>query len=464
MISWSGLLNQLSLLSFRDCGPLHEIPEHRIFNERGTSLVGFKCTICDHEDAKFLPAKGSSCSLEVVRARYQKHLKDAHDGNEFKCHLCSSAFKAKTSKKSLKAHLWTRHGIKCTDRRTRDTITYLRCNYTSECEFRSIHWRVMGHHIARLHLNIKAKKLSCTQNGCGQEFILFHDFHAHMCEKHNIEPEPTFENCFNYNHDFSVFSCHQCAYTTGSKPRLEDHIRIHHTTSGKMFKNFQCYDCGDMFTSSFMLDRHLARMHTEVNATCDLCPGDPSDKKLYTERSLKEHKREVHRKYHTCTRCDKKFPRANMLYAHFRSDHLSCKRFKCKLCKAEFGKLCNARYHYIELHCKDMFSKTDRVKLKKLTETFWTEHNAIQDLSKTDPDYPHDDYIKTMLKNETPNETVQQQDSSKVPQQKSSDLENERNEIDAAVQSIQVDNESQNMEFRIVSPKRMRKKQKRLDL
>ena len=95
MISWSGLLNQLSLLSFRDCGPLHEIPEHRIFNERGKRLVGFKCTICDHEDAKFLPAKGSSCSLEVVRARYQKHLKDAHDGNELKCHLCSSAFKEK---------------------------------------------------------------------------------------------------------------------------------------------------------------------------------------------------------------------------------------------------------------------------------------------------------------------------------------------------------------------------------
>ena len=110
-----------------------------------------------------------------------------------------------------------------------------------------------------------------------------------------------------------------------------------------------------------------------------------------------------------------------------------------------------------------MFSKTDRVKLKKLTETFWTEHNAIQDLSKTDPDYPHDDYIKTMLKNETPNDAVQQQHSSKVPQQKSSYVENERNEIDAAVQSIQVDNESQNMEFRIVSPKRIRKKQKRLD-
>ena len=89
----------------------------------------------------------------------------------------------------------------------------------------------------------------------------------------------------------------------------------------------------------------------------------------------------------------------------------------------------NAKHHYAETHCKEVvaaFKQKGRLRLNDLPDTFWSEHNAIEDLGEKDPKFPKDEYIKALLKAE-----------SKAPEalQESSTIEKE--EVNAAVRSIQ---------------------------
>ena len=117
------------------------------------------------------------------------------------------------------------------------------------------------------------------------------------------------------------------------------------------------------------------------------------------------------------------------LLHHFRSIHLCYKRFECKICSTRFALRVNAKHHYAETHCKEVveaFKKKGRLRLGDLPDTFWSEHNAIEDLGETDPRFPKDEYIKAILKAEE-----------KAPEalQESSRIEKE--ELNAAVRSIQ---------------------------
>ena len=83
----------------------------------------------------------------------------------------------------------------------------------------------MGHHIARVHMKILPKRLRCSV--CEEEHILFDDHWTHMSSKHGIEPEPTFENCFNKNHEFKHYQCDECGLMAKNKSQLESHLLKH---------------------------------------------------------------------------------------------------------------------------------------------------------------------------------------------------------------------------------------------
>ena len=442
-----------------DSGPLHEIPQIKMVDLETGNVIGWKCAICNSDDTQFKKkefidgwelggsgAKEKNSDKGSAKKRFEEHIADVHQGKKFHCHLCP--FLANDAK-DLVQHLWVTHSVKCVDHTGSYSATYLRCTY-SDCSYRRTgnSWNAMGHHIARVHMKILPKKLSCTEGGCGQEYILFLDFHEHMSSKHEIEPIATFENCFNRNSEFDTFSCHLCVFKTCAQKLLDQHMFVNHTDGIKKARGHQCFDCGKMFTSNPILKVHWETTHAPCNLTCELCPESPSKKKMYTRLALQKHKQHMHRRQiggqsHQCSRCDRHFPIISKLVIHFREQHLKYRRYQCKVCNNKLSTLSNARYHYIETHCKEIRAETGKIRMSKLPETFWDEHDTIEDLADKDVNYPKDDYIKALVVAEI-QMNLQRETQRETPMEPSEAerrlLEESRKAEEASVKSVQVAN------------------------
>ena len=436
-------------------GPIHQIPEAKMRDPDTDGVIGWRCAICNTEETEFkktesvegwtISGEGAKESAsKSAKKRYEEHCNDLHQGKKFLCHLCPFPC---TDSRDLVQHLWITHSVKAVDSRGNSMATFLKCSFKTDkgvdCQYRrtSNNWNSMGHHVARVHMKILPKKLSCTEGGCGQEFILFLDFHEHMWSKHEIQPIPTFDNCFNRNNEFDTFSCHLCVFKTCAQKLLDQHITVNHTKGVNKVKGFQCFDCGKMFTTIRVLKVHWETQHAEANLTCEQCPESPSKKKLYSKLSLMKHKMHMHRRNEQCSRCDRTFPIISKLILHFREQHLKYRRYQCKVCNNKLSTLSNARYHYIETHCKDM-RRDGKVRMNKLPESYWYNNNVIQDLCDQDPQYPKDDYIKALVVAEN-QMNVQRETQRETPMEPSAveqRLLKQAEEASASVKSIQVAN------------------------
>jgi len=169
---------------------------------------------------------------------------------------------------------------------------------------------------------------------------------------------------------------------------------------------------------------------------------------MYTKLALKKHKQHMHRRViggqsHQCSRCDRHFPIISKLVIHFREQHLKYRRYQCKVCNNKLSTLSNARYHYIETHCKEIRAETGKIRMSKLPETFWDEHDTIEDLADKDVNYPKDDYIKALVVAEI-QMNLQRETQRETPMEPSEAerrlLEESRKAEEASVKSVQVAN------------------------
>ena len=106
----------------------------------------------------------------------------------------------------------------------------------------------------------------------------------------------------------------------------------------------QCYICGDIFSKSFLLNRHLSTIHSNLKDIfrCDHCPNKYSDLK-----SLKFHKRQSHPKEDRpfkCDICQKGFKERAFLKTH-RMRHTGERPYQCVECGKTYRQSGDLRIH-----------------------------------------------------------------------------------------------------------------------
>ena len=207
-------------------------------NENGESKrpKPFKCTIC---------GKGY-----VGLHGLQYHVAIVHEGKRsFTCEYCPKTFK---SKGGLQYHT-TEHELK--ELGVDDTNINEHMENPKVVEI----LRKRGK-LPKLEVDNSEKLYKCEF--CDKSYSL-----NMSLIKHHIN-----------NHDVSLIStCHLCSMKFQSKAKLEDHIKVKHSSKlncGYNYeKKFKCDLCGKRYTSARDLDLHTAVVHEGKKPfACDLCP------------------------------------------------------------------------------------------------------------------------------------------------------------------------------------------------
>jgi len=181
------------------------------------------------------------------------------------------------------------------------------------------------------------------------------------------------------------YQCDICAVVLINKW----HFKRHKDKHEKDKPDHLCTECGKAFWDKRQLGKHIKINHSAVDQTCNLCQEGKSGKKLYSEQGLKEHIKGVHNKKHSCPKCPWLGTDPERKRDHFRIEHLKYNRFMCSECNKTFTKN-NAKYHYQQVHLKQT--------TRKINSEFFEKHkDVIIDRKLTDPDYPSDDYVNSLL-------------------------------------------------------------------
>jgi len=159
-----------------------------------------------------------------------------------------------------------------------------------------------------------------------------------------------------------LLTCQLCQKTTGSLAEMHDHRLTHHgdycnslpATSSGVFdtqllglrhESCLCSVCGEIFSSSVVLKRHVAAEHSDTVAANPDDASATNDKRSKCSNRLKVcvkpwlHKCPVQRTGFHCKVCDRYFRSLNGLKAH------ECRRFLCKFCGRQFAQLAHLQAH-----------------------------------------------------------------------------------------------------------------------
>ena len=107
------------------------------------------------------------------------------------------------------------------------------------------------------------------------------------------------------------------------------------TNDAKARKQFNCNDCGKVFSYKHTLNWHIIKVHEE-NFQCNICNSS------FSQRSqLNVHIESVHRgmKPFKCNECGKGFSHNHTLNKHIKSVHERKKPFKCNDCGTFFSQM-----------------------------------------------------------------------------------------------------------------------------
>ena len=112
----------------------------------------------------------------------------------------------------------------------------------------------------------------------------------------------------HFKHLKEQFQCEECGKKYNQSYSLTVHMRKAHSNGVDTVKSI-CSKCGKEFSSRHERNQHESRVHAPATLTCSECPpGKDGQKRKYSEKKLKDHILDVHRKSFKCPKCDQKRP------------------------------------------------------------------------------------------------------------------------------------------------------------
>jgi len=128
----------------------------------------------------------------------------------------------------------------------------------------------------------------------------------------------------------------------------------------------------------------------------DICTED--NKKLYNPQQLRYHINHNHKRSHICPRCGTGYSNSSDLRTHYRNKYLKYLRYQCKICDNKFSGRNNCKAHYLSVHHNEK-----KAAISSKTDEWWYEHDPVNDLKFSDPDYPSEDSVQAMIESERDN-------------------------------------------------------------
>ena len=114
-----------------------------------------------------------------------------------------------------------------------------------------------------------------------------------------------------------------------------------HKDSAHAPKKHLCNQCGRIFQTGGVLDRHIAVEHDKIRYECEAC--DKSFRTVFQYRKhrrydhlLDENNEKVEKELFKCDLCDREFDRPNSIKRHMRSVHQKGKHYICEFCSKVF--------------------------------------------------------------------------------------------------------------------------------
>ncbi|KAK6635370.1 hypothetical protein RUM44_000621 [Polyplax serrata] len=143
----------------------------------------------------------------------------------------------------------------------------------------------------------------------------------------------------------NIITCKYCGKISCAPKHLRQHEK-----RGTCTKNFQCDDCGQLFTKEMNLTRHLKRHEKEKlvdkvkRFTCSVC-----HKKFKFEDNGLAHEKICGKteSTHKCIVCGKRFETKELADQHWTCHHKSC---VCHMCGQTFGKPESLKQHVRTVH------------------------------------------------------------------------------------------------------------------
>ncbi|XP_060809092.1 zinc finger protein draculin isoform X8 [Amyelois transitella] len=272
-------------------------------------ITDLQCTICDSavDDIESLLEHLHSDHDIKIHTDIKNHcLPLKFEGDELKCHKCSSVFHAF---KILLEHMNTHCRNYICDVcdagfiNQRKLVSHKKCHELGsgslDCEvccksFDTLHKKNM--HVKQVHVLLN---LCHKCNICDKKFTTMISKDNHMAAVHGVIKNKA--------------KCVACDKEFANTRSLRVHIKRDHLLE----RNYQCPDCESNFFTKTELSDHTLKHSKEKNFKCDVCL-----KRFGRKFNLKQHMR-IHtsNKRFKCEYCDQKFAYQCTLKSHLKSKH-----------------------------------------------------------------------------------------------------------------------------------------------